>query len=80
MDVKIKIYTTPSWPHCHTAKEFLSEKGVEFEAVDVTEDHEALIEMQEITNGGRSVPVIAIGDNVMVGFDPKAIEEALAQH
>lgn len=47
--------------------------------MDVTEDRDALTEMQEITNGGRSVPVIAIGDNVMVGFDPKAIEEALAE-
>lgn len=52
---------------------------MEFEEFDVTQDKDALKEMQEITNGGRSVPVVAIDDTVMVGFDPKAIEEALSQ-
>lgn len=33
--------------------------------------------MRKISGGARSVPVIAIGDDVIVGFDRGAVEKAL---
>ena len=77
MEKKVKIYTTPTCHYCNQAKEFFTEKGIAFEAYDVTSDAEALKEMKSITGGARSVPVIAINDAVIIGFDLAALEKAL---
>jgi glutaredoxin 3 len=58
-------------------KEFLSQKGIVFTDHDVTKDREALEEMRRITQGGLSVPVIHIGDEIIVGFDEERIKKAL---
>ena len=58
------------------AKEFLSQRGVPFTDHDVTEDRQALEDMTAIS-GGRSVPVIVACEQVMVGFDPVRLEQAL---
>lgn len=79
METKVKIYTTPTCGYCAQAKEYLTERGVEFEAVDVTKDPEAFKEMRSITGGGRSVPVIAVGKQVILGFDRDALDKALAR-
>ena len=50
------------------AKEFLTEKGIPFTNYDVSTDLEKRNEMVEMT-GQMGVPVIVIGDDVMVGFD-----------
>lgn len=50
------------------AKEFLSQKGVPFEAKNVTEDQAAGEEL--VAGTGRSaLPVIIVGDEVVSGFD-----------
>ena len=77
MEEKVKIYTTPTWPYCKTAKEFLSQKGVDYVAYDVTKDKDALKEMLEISGGARSVPVISVCNEVIVGFDSNRVEQAL---
>lgn len=77
MGTKVKVFSTPSCNYCRQAKEFLEEKGVAFESFDVSADKEALQEMKRLTGGARSVPVIAVGDQVLVGFDRKDLEKAL---
>ena len=77
MREKVKIYSTPTCPYCKMAKEFLSQKGVEFIDYDLTKDREALEEMRRITGGARSVPVIAVCNEVMIGFDRERLEQAL---
>ena len=77
MEKKVKIYTTPSCHYCHEAKQFFAERGIDFESYDVTKDREALKEMKTITGGARSVPVIAVGGEVIIGFDQEAVEKAL---
>jgi len=59
------------------AKEFLSQKGVEYTAYDVTKDKAALEEMRKISGGALRVPVIAICNEVIVGFDRDRAEMAL---
>jgi glutaredoxin 3 len=59
------------------AKEFLSQKGYTFTEYDVTRDRAALDEMVKIS-GGRSVPVIAACNEVMIGFDRTRIEQMLS--
>jgi glutaredoxin len=58
------------------AKEFLSQKGVTYADHDVTTDRKALEEMIRIS-GGRSVPVIVVCEQVIVGFDRARLEQAL---
>ena len=74
---QIKLYSLSTWPHCHHAKEFLSQKNLEFTDFDVGEDKTARDEMVALTNQ-RGVPVVVIDDKVIIGFDQQKIEEALA--
>jgi glutaredoxin 3 len=77
MDKKVTIYTTPTCHYCNQAKEYFTEKGIEFEALDVLSNPEAMKEMKSITGGARRVPVIAIQGEVIIGFDREAVEKAL---
>ena len=42
---KVTIFTSSTCPHCHTAKDYLKEKGVEFEERNVQNDPEARKEL-----------------------------------
>lgn len=64
----VEIYTTPTCHFCHQAKEFMQANNVTFTEYDVAVDSEKREEM--ITKTGQmGVPVIAVGDDVMIGFD-----------
>ena len=73
---KVRVYSTPSCPWCHRAEEFLREKGVEFESIDVSVDREAAQRMVE-KSGQMGVPVIEIDGKMVVGFDRPRIAELL---
>jgi len=77
MDKPVKIYSTPTCPYCLRAKAYLKEKNVSFEDIDVSVNQEAADEMIKIS-GQMGVPVIVVGDEIMVGFDKNKLEEALA--
>ena len=86
---KITIYSTPTCPYCKMAKEFLTEKKVEFTDVDVAADQKAAEEMIH-KSGQMGVPVIIIDkdgppsvageagkEEIMTGFDKPRLEELL---
>ena len=73
---KIIVYSAPNCPWCHTLKDFLKEKNIEFEDIDVSKDHEKATEMIE-KSGQMGVPQIEINDKMIVGFDKEAIEKEL---
>lgn len=73
---KVEIYSTPSCHFCHMAKEWLTEKGIPFADYNVGEDKERRKEMVEMT-GQLGVPVIRIGDDVMVGFNQEQMAKIL---
>ena len=66
---KIKIYTTPICPYCVRAKALLKKKGATFDEVDVFMDADARQEMEDKTNGARTVPQIFIGEKHVGGCD-----------
>ena len=74
--MKVKIYTTTSCPYCHLAIDFFKENKVEYEEINVQEDSDAAKEMVE-KSGQMGVPVIMIGDKIIVGFDKEKIKAAL---
>jgi len=76
MDKKATIYSTPTCHFCHAAKEFFTANNVEFTDHDVAADVEKRQEMIELT-GQMGVPVIKIGEDVVIGFDEAKIKELL---
>ena len=73
---KVVIYSTPTCHFCNLAKEYFTQKGVEFTSFDVSTDREKQAEILEKT-GQMGVPVILIDDQVVVGFDRPLIDELL---
>jgi glutaredoxin-like YruB-family protein len=70
------VYGTEHCPWCHKTKEFMEENEVKFKYIDVGADREAAIKMIEKT-GQRGVPVIEIGDEIIIGFDETRIKKLL---
>ena len=56
--------------------EYLSQKGIPFTEKNIARDPNAVQELMSM--GLRSLPVIVIGDKRLSGFNPKAIDAALA--
>lgn len=76
MSHKIVVYSTPTCPYCHMAKDFLSERGFAFEDKNVALDEAAANDLIK-KSGQMGVPVIEIDDQIVTGFDQQAIEKLL---
>jgi len=76
MQKEVIIYSTPTCHYCQMTKEFFKEKGIEYTDYNVAEDAEKREEMIE-KSGQMGVPVIYIGDEMMIGFDQKKLKAAL---
>ncbi len=72
----IKVYSTPTCPYCVTLKNFLKEKGFEFEDIDVSQSQNLLHEMVEKSEQ-MGVPVADIDGQIIVGFDREKIVKLL---
>ena len=60
---------------CGRVKEFLSQKGVPFTERDVSQDEEALAELE--TLGVMTTPVTVIDGETVIGFDRANLERLL---
>lgn len=79
----VTIYTTPVCPFSRQLRDFLIEKGVSFMEHNVIDEPDRLLEMQSLTQGSHSVPVIAINratqdQAIFIGFDAGSLERALS--
>ena len=75
-DKEVTIYTLPTWPHCHKAKEYLSQKGIAFTEIDVSKDKDKVQEMVQ-KSGQLGTPVIIVNGEVLVGFNQKKLDDLL---
>lgn len=73
---KVKVYSTATCPYCTMLKDFLKEKNVPFENLDVGVDRAAAQEMVQ-KSGQMGVPVTDIEGKIIVGFDRSAISKEL---
>ena len=73
---KVQIFSTPSCVYCVSAKNFFKENHIEYEEFNVAEDMEKRAEMIK-RSGQMGVPVIVIGNDVVVGFNKDKIENLL---
>ena len=72
----VTIYGATWCAFCHTAKAYLNSLKVPFKDIDVDHEAGAAEELVKMT-GMSAVPVIKIGDEVIVGFDRQRIDLAL---
>lgn len=73
---KVTVYSTSTCPYCKRAKDYLTQKGVAFTDYNVAEDRE---KAKEMINKSRQmgVPVIVVGDDVIVGFNQAKLDSLL---
>ncbi len=64
----VRVYTTQVCPYCIRAKLLLRDRGIAYEEIDVTGDHDKRQWLVETTRR-RTVPQIFIGDEPIGGFD-----------
>ena len=68
MDYKITIYSTSWCGPCKSTKRLLSEKGINYEEIDIEKEGMSREDLYKIT-GGRTVPQIIINNVTVGGFD-----------
>ena len=73
----IKVYSKPDCGACDITKQWLEGNGIEYEAIDVTEDAEALDEIKE--KGYMQLPVVNVDnwERSWSGFDFQNLGELL---
>ena len=72
---KVVIYTGPRCNYCSAAKHLLNKKKINYKEFDIGIDHSKMQEMQEKTNGARTIPQIFIGETYVGGYtELKALE------
>lgn len=76
MNKTVTIYSTPTCHFCAMTKEFLKEKGIAYTDFDVAHDLEKRQEMIK-KSGQMGVPVIFVGEEMIVGFDKEKLESSL---
>lgn len=74
MTAKVDVYSTTYCPYCRAAERMLDEKGVAYNAFDVTHDTEKRNWLVQ-SSGQTTVPQIYINDQPIGGFtDMQALE------
>jgi len=72
----VTIYSTPTCHFCHAAKDFFTANHVNFTEHNVATDLEKRREMIS-KSGQMGVPVITIGNDLVVGFDEPRLRDLL---
>ena len=77
----VRLFALSTCPYCRMTREYLDENDVEYELTEVDhldgeEKQAAVAEVKELS-GGTSFPVVVIDDEVIVGFNKRAIKEHL---
>lgn len=76
MDTNVTVYSAGWCAFCHAAKQYLDKLGVKYTEKDV--EHDMAYATEAVTKSGQTgIPVLEIGDQVIVGFDRPRIDAAL---
>lgn len=72
----VTVYSTAFCVPCEHLKNHLGARGVEFELKDPMMDEDAaeFLEDRDI----RSTPVLVVADEVLIGYDARAVDDLLA--
>ena len=70
---RVRLFVKPYCGWCHEAQDWLEERGIQFETLDVTSDGTAREEMLELS-GQTLAPVIEVDGEVLADFDTGQLE------
>lgn len=70
----VTMYSKVPCPYCVQAERLLTLKGVPYEKIDLTNDHDAIMELAD-RSGMRTLPQIFHDDKLIGGFDDLAVLE-----
>jgi len=77
----VRLFALSTCPYCRMTREYLDENDVEYELTEVDhldgEEKQAAVDEVKQLSGGTSFPVIVMDDEVIVGFNKRAIKERL---
>ena len=76
-DAEITVYSSPACQQCVMTKKLLDRRGVAFNAVDVSDDPEALEMIRSL--GYTTAPVVVAGDIHFSGFRPDSLDRIIAK-
>ena len=71
---KVRLFVKPFCGWCHEAKDWLEERSIAYEELDVITDRAAFREMKELS-GQTLAPVIDVDGEVLADFDTDQLEE-----
>jgi glutaredoxin 3 len=74
MKNNIRLFIKPYCGWCHEAQDWLDERGIKYELMDVTSDRKARQEMLELS-GQTLAPVIDVDGEILADFDTGQLEE-----
>lgn len=74
----VTVYSTTWCGFCHQAKKYFDSIGIKYNDINVEQDPAAAEEMVKKSNQ-MGVPVIEIGDAVIVGFNKPQVDAALKE-
>jgi glutaredoxin 3 len=71
---KIRLFVKPFCGWCHEAKDWLDERDISYEEIDVTSDRAGFQEMLSLS-GQTLAPVIDVDGEVLADFDTGQLEK-----
>lgn len=73
----VKILVASWCVHCYELEKFLQDESVEYLKLDIEKDPEGRKLYQQLGRGG--IPIMVINNNILRGFDKRAVRELLEQ-
>jgi glutaredoxin 3 len=70
---RVRLFIKPFCGWCHEAQDWLEDRGIEYETLDVTSDAGARKEMFELS-GQTLAPVIEVDGEILADFDTDQLE------
>lgn len=73
--MKVTVYTKYGCPKCDMTKTVLKGEGIEFDAINVQDDEEAMTFIRDELQISSMPVVIKEGHDPIVGFEPEKLKE-----
>lgn len=75
----VSVYSTPACVHCSRLKDYLRERRVKYQEIDVSRDERKAAEMVHKSQQ-QGVPVTDFNGTIVVGFDRERIDRLIGQN
>ena len=72
--MNIRLFIKPYCPWCHAARNWLDERGIKYETLDVIADSKAMTDMVNLSHQ-RLAPVIDVDGKILADFGPEELEK-----